>query len=153
MTLLFPHHLTCCSSDGCSRAWQGGPVLSSRPPQAGRRAAGSRMSVPCFSAGDKTTVPCHHSADKTRLLFTDHTSTLNHLMQGSSKACWVDNTPRKTDLYCVRSKHINDPVKLAVCTGCGKHKLECFIIIFLNIFLDYFTWHQHADKQLKCISC
>lgn len=80
--------------------------------QAGRE---SGTSISCLRAGDKTTVPCHHAADKTRLLFTDHTSTLYHLTPGRSKACWVDDTPRKMDPSNLKSKHINYPGRAEAC--------------------------------------
>lgn len=55
---------------------------------------------------------------KKRLLFTSHTSTLFHLTPGSSKACWVADTPRKMDLSNLRSKHINYPrMYLSTCMG------------------------------------
>lgn len=89
--------------------WTRCPCAFIRPSAGRRLGRGSGTSIPCLRTGDKTTVPCHHAGDKTRLLFTDHTSTLYHLTPGSSKACWVDDTPRKMDLSNLRSKHINYP--------------------------------------------
>lgn len=115
------------------------------------------MSIPCFCTGDKTTVPCHHSGDKTRLFFTHHTSTLYHLMLGSSKACWVDSTPRKMDLSCLRSKHINYPGKhLTVCTGTfsfSRHKAWFFSPHFkIYFFIFLYDTSMQLIKLKHCMS-
>lgn len=154
MTLLCPRRLTCCSTDGCLPSGQGVPALSSGPQQAGRQIGrGSGTSISCLRAGDKTTVPCHHAGDKTRLLFTDHTSTLYHLTPGSSKACWVDDTPRKMDLSNLRSKHINYPgIGLSMCRGSWfqfSWDVACKILISrLHIYFAFISCYTGIQMEI-----
>lgn len=84
---------------------------------AGRRRERAGCSSAASEWDDKTTVPmCHGAGYKTRLLFTDHTSTLNHLTPGSSRACWEDAIPRKMDLSDLINVHINFPgIDLGTC--------------------------------------
>lgn len=123
-------------------------------PSAGRQIGrGSGTSISCLRAGDKTTVPCHHAGDKTRLLFTDHTSTLYHLTPGSSKACWVDDTPRKMDLSNLRSKHINYPgIGLSMCRGSWfqfSWDVACKILISrLHIYFAFISCYTGMQMEI-----
>lgn len=143
-------------SDGCLSAEYGGPMLSSSSQQAGRQREG--VSISSASASDNRSYisSCHRAGDKTSLLFTDHTSTLDQLTPGNSRACWDDAVSRKMYLFVLISVHIHFlgidlGIRLSshfqftwdVGTVCNPQ----YINILFKITILNFVWHQHPAKN------